>query len=631
MNTIFQGLAFSAAFGVALTGSASAAEVLVTSNITTSTTWTADNTYNLQGQIYVMPGASLTIDAGVRVASDLGGSLAVANGAQIFVNGTQTSPVVMTSKLDTGVWREAANEWGNLTIMGDGYISEDATPGNVPTPSASNFAFMEGLVGTGTENTYGGGNDDDDSGSINYLSLRYGGKVVSLANELNGLSLGGVGRGTDIDYVEVMNNVDDGIEIWGGTVNLKHFSIWNVGDDSFDVDQGWRGKAQFGLIVQGYSLDASQGSGVGDNCFETDGAEDSDWQPVTTAAIYNATVIGQPIDGDGATAWRDNARVQYHQSIFMDCGEKVVRADGDDGDGAQGYGHNGTLSFADTWTTDHTAFSLVNAPATPADFYKSQTSGKLAQIVDSVFFRNLSSSAYTEADARGVFDAGNNNVLTPGFDDADAPIKGLVRSAPVTRGGKQMVPVVSLDPRAANAALVASGTAPSDGFFTPVGYRGAFDPQFNWLCGWSASDEFGFIDVPATATVRTGANNVPSSLTASGAPTLGNAGFAFVADNPTASCGVTAGSLALVFVTLDGPFTLPLGSFGCDGGFGTLLIAPSVFKTLSGLYLGTPASIPAPLPADASLCGLPVSAQVAFATPTGAIRLGDAVDLVLGN
>ena len=69
-----------------------------------------------------------------------------------------------------------------------------------------------------------------------------------------------------------MNNVDDGIEIWGGTVNIKYFNIWNIGDDSFDIDQGWRGKAQFILIVQGYSTNASQGSGVGDNCIETDGA-----------------------------------------------------------------------------------------------------------------------------------------------------------------------------------------------------------------------------------------------------------------------------------------------------------------------------------------------------------------------
>jgi hypothetical protein len=149
---------------------------------------------------------------------------------------------------------------------------------------------MEGLVAAfpgDTKVLYGGGNDDDDSGSISYLSLRYGGKVVGLNNELNGLSLGGIGRNTDIHHVEIMNNVDDGIEIWGGTVNLKYFSIWNVGDDSLDIDQGWRGKAQFGLIVQGYSANAAQGSGVGDNCIEIDGAEQSDYQPVTTGTIYN--------------------------------------------------------------------------------------------------------------------------------------------------------------------------------------------------------------------------------------------------------------------------------------------------------------------------------------------------------
>ena len=123
--------------------------------------------------------------------------------------------------------------------------------------------------------------------------------------------------------------------IWGGTVNLKYVNIWNIGDDSFDIDQGWRGKAQDIFIVQGYSADASQGSGVGDNCFETDGAEDSDWQPVTTAAIYNATVIGQPVDGDHGTAWRDGCRMQYRNCIFMDLGHKLIQFDNIDGDGAQ--------------------------------------------------------------------------------------------------------------------------------------------------------------------------------------------------------------------------------------------------------------------------------------------------------
>lgn len=507
MNNCLTKSAAAVVLGLAMASTANAqttqGEVFVFSDISTSTTWTANNTYNLQKQIYVLPGATLTIEPGTIIASTtgLGGSLAVTKGAQIFVQGTKTAPVIMTSKDDvatwiggdpsTAVWRESANEWGNLTIMGAGYISEDATAGNSPSPSASNVAAMEGLVASFAGDTkvlYGGGNDDDDSGSINYLSMRYGGKVIGLNNELNGLSLGGIGRGTDISHVEIMNNVDDGIEIWGGAVNLQYVSIWNIGDDSFDIDQGWRGKAQHVFIVQGYSLDASQGSGVGDNAFETDGAEDSDWQPVTSAAIYNATVVGQPIDGDGLTAWRDNARVQYRNCIFMDGGEKVVRFDNVDGDGAQGYGHNGTLSWADTWTTNFDSYSTVNAPANPANFYKSQVDGKLAEIKDSVFFNN---NDYAEANARGLANAGNNNVIEPGT----MPVKGISRAGSVLRGGKVMQQVTNIDVRPAGDALTSVGMAPNDGFFTSGNrYRGAFDPgNPNWLHGWSGADAMGFL------------------------------------------------------------------------------------------------------------------------------------------
>jgi hypothetical protein len=497
----------------ALTGAVRAADINVSGNIDGnphpwSSPWTAGNVYHLKQQVYVLPGASLVIEPGAIVASNPvdAGSLAVCRGAQIFVLGTQENPVIMTSTNDmatwvggnpkTGTWREAANEWGNLTVMGGAYISENAVGGNVPTPSASNVANMEGLTNGPSTDQYGGGNDDDDSGTIKYLSLRYGGKVVALAVELNGLSLGGLGRGTDIHHVDIMNNVDDGVEIWGGTVNLKYLNIWNIGDDCFDVDQGWRGKAQFGLLVQGYSLNAAQGSGVGDNCFETDGAEDSDWQPVTTASIYNFTVIGQPVDGDQGTAWRDNARVQYRNCIFMDLGEELVRLDNVDGDGAHGYGFNGTLSWADTWTTNFNAVPAhANDPANPSLFYKAQTSGKLAEITDSVFFRNLFATAYVTATAVGVLPAtgANNNVLIPGVLDADAPIQSITRAAPVVKGGKTMVQVIGLDPRPKNQALTSVGTAPNDGFFTPfANYRGAFPPGQTWLSDWTASYAFGF-------------------------------------------------------------------------------------------------------------------------------------------
>lgn len=483
--------------------SAPQAEILVNADIAVSTTWTANNTYNLQKQIYVLPGATLTIQAGTIIASDtnIGGSLAVSRGAQIYVQGTATKPVIFTSKADaatwtggnpkTGSWRAAANEWGNLTIMGRAYISEDAVATNTPAPNPNNVAPMEGLIASFPNDPkvlYGGGSDNDDSGSIGYVSLRYGGKVIALTNELNGLSLGGIGRDTDIHHVEIMNNVDDGVEVWGGTVNLSYLSIWNIGDDSLDIDQGWRGKAQHGLIVQGYSLNADQGSGVGDNVFETDGAEQSDYQPVTTTTIYNFTAIGQPIDGDRMTAWRDNARVQYRNCIFMDCGEEVVGFDNVDGDGGKGYGFNGTLPWATLWNTPFSVTSTVNAPANPQDFYKAQSSGMLCEISDSVFFNNVKANAYTEATSRGVFSLASNNVKEP----ATSPITSITRAPNfITTQGKVMQRVTSLNPLPQGAALTSAKWAPNDGFFSASHYRGGFAPGVSWLTGWTASEAFG--------------------------------------------------------------------------------------------------------------------------------------------
>jgi hypothetical protein len=501
--------------GVGLANAAHAAEIFVTSDIATSTTWTANNRYNLQTQIYVLPGATLTIEPGTVIASTagIGGSLAVTRGAQIFVNGTRANPVIFTSTDDvatwvggnpkTGTWREAVNEWGNLTICGRAYISENIIAGNTAAPNPNNYAVMEGLTEAFPGDTrvrYGGGDDLDDSGSITYASFRYGGKVVALNNELNGLSLGGIGRSTDIDHVEIMNNVDDGIEIWGGAANLKYISIWNIGDDSFDVDQGWRGKAQFGLIVQGYSVNAAPGSGVCDKAFEMDGAEQSDYQPVTTANVYNFTVIGQPLASSRNTlGYRDGARFQFHNCIFMDGGGQVVKFDNVDGDGGQGYGFGGTLTWPQTWTT---AYNAVPAHANDAPpglagwmGYTAQSSGFLNQITDSVFFRNINASAYTEANARGVFAPSNNNTLVTSVLDADAPIRSLTRqSPPVTYGGLTLACVVGLDPRPANAALTSVGAAPNDGFFAPAQYSGAFEPGNvqPWVCDWTASFAFGF-------------------------------------------------------------------------------------------------------------------------------------------
>jgi hypothetical protein len=502
-------------------GAASAAEVLVSQNISTSTTWTADNTYNLQTQIYVLPGATLTIQPGTVIASttNLGGSLAICRGARIVANGTNDLPIIFTSKADVATWtagnpktgtaRVAMNEWGNLTVMGRAYVGKygnGAPSTNTAAPSAANFAQMEGLTGSSSTDPnviYGGGDDLDSSGTFSYVSLRYGGKVIGLGNELNGLSLGGIGKETVIDHIEIYNNVDDGIEIWGGTVNVQYFSIWNIGDDSLDIDQGWRGKAQFGLIVQGYSGNAAQGSGVGDNILEIDGAEKSDAQPVTTGVVYNLTCIGQTgsTGGDTAVEFRDNANLQVRNSIFMDVGEQVFRninTDGEATGGQTGYGHNGTLSYAARWTTPYNTYSSVNAFANPASAYQAQVDGNLIDVRDCVFYNNLNASAYSEANTYGVFTSGNNvNAGTLAANPADMPIAAITKGAAVNPNGSLIIrPVTSIDPRAAAAAVTSVGTAPNDGFYEQAQFRGAFSSTGNWLCGWTAVDAYGINVAP---------------------------------------------------------------------------------------------------------------------------------------
>ena len=473
----------------AMAGGVNAANVTVSNHIAQDTRWTADNTYALDGQIYVQPGASLTIEAGTVVKSPLGGSLAVARGAQIFVNGTENDPVIMTSQTDDMEnWHVGCNEWGNLTIMGQGVIAygglngEDGDGETVTytdkSADAGVQAQMEGLVENTAEGIteymtlYGGTDDNDDSGSISYLSIRYGGEVESINKELNGLSLGAIGNGTDIDHVEIMNNVDDGIEIWGGTVNLKYISIWNIGDDSLDCDQGWRGSAQYGLICQGYSVNAKQGSGSGDNCIETDGAENSDATPLTNVQIANFTVIGQKASGDGATTWRDNANVQYKNCIFMDIGEELVRFDNIDGDGAQGYGFNGTDTWAQRWANGS------------------------CSIKGSVMYDNKVDGD-DQASAVGVFNAGNNNIAA-----SVSPIKALERGATFIANGKPFQNVSFIDPCPANDALTAGETLAAP--LSPAGskFRGGFAPNHNWLVGWTAAYQYGMTGSVGSADIN---------------------------------------------------------------------------------------------------------------------------------
>ncbi len=612
-------------------------KVCVTEDITVSQVWTPDNVYDLKDQIYVSEGATLRIDPGTVIAStpsvNGAGSLAVSKGSQIFVCGTAEAPVVMTSTADTATWVDCnpksgtyrpgvCAEWGNLTVMGCAYMNDCKVPANTATCDPANQGVMEGLVEDfpgDPKVRYGGGDDEDDSGKIEYLSLRYGGRVIALTSELNGLSLGAVGRETDIHHVEVVSNVDDGIEVWGGTVNLKHLVVWNVGDDSIDLDQGYRGKIQFPFVVQGYSCAAPQGSGVGDNCFEADGAETSDRQPVTRTAVYNATVVGQPVSGDHATAWRDEAGVQYRNCIFMDIGDRLVSFDNVDGDPCgTGYGFGGTLPWNvagaanDFWDTLASVTSPVNPCPSPATTYTAQDpTGFLAEIRSSCFF-NVGS--VTEATSVGVFNPTLGNATV-----GASPIRMLTRGAPIVIGSNTMLPVTAIDPLPSGP--VPASSAPDDGFYCSAPYKGAFAPSgsANWACGWTAMDAFGVLVVPAATVARNGGSN-PSSFSGS-TFTLGDP-WSFSVDLTT-----TGHALAAV-IGYDTPFSFPLAGgqtlLCLDlGGSGELLSLPLAVGPIAG-FGGT-------VPNASFLCGLAFCAQAIHLGGVTPFALSNALDVTVGN
>ena len=247
-------------------------EFAISSNITTNTTWETGNTYTLETRIAVEAGATLTIQPGVVIKGQVGSganatALVIARGATIMAEGTATAPIVFTTIADQIEPGQIASPnlaatqsglWGGLIVLGKAPISADAAA-----------VQIEGIPPSDTNGLYGGTDAADNSGVIRYVSIRHGGANIGEGNEINGLTLGGVGSGTTIEYVEIIGNQDDGIEAFGGTVNPSNILVWNAGDDSFDMDQAYSGTIDnfIGILGadsdHGLELDGPEGSADG--------------------------------------------------------------------------------------------------------------------------------------------------------------------------------------------------------------------------------------------------------------------------------------------------------------------------------------------------------------------------------
>ncbi|MCU0401446.1 MAG: hypothetical protein MUE75_10635 [Algoriphagus sp.] len=261
--------------------------IVISSNITTNTTWETGKTYILSGRIVVTSGATLTIQPGVIVKGEVGTganatALVIARGAKINAVGTATQPIIFTTVADEIKPGQVASPnldptleglWGGLLILGRarGSFASDVQE-----------IQIEGIPASDTNGLYGGSNDADNSGVLRYISIRHGGANIGEGNEINGLTLGGVGSGTVIENVEVVANQDDGIEWFGGTVSVKNALIWNSGDDAVDTDQAWAGTLDNFIVICGVNTD---------HALEIDGPEGT-YNAAHT--VKNGSVKGHP-------------------------------------------------------------------------------------------------------------------------------------------------------------------------------------------------------------------------------------------------------------------------------------------------------------------------------------------------
>ncbi|MFO0550593.1 MAG: hypothetical protein U0271_19520 [Polyangiaceae bacterium] len=242
-------------------------------------TLSKDTKWVLKGVVSVPDGVTLTIEPGTTIVGDKAslGTLVVQRGGKLDAEGTADEPIVFTSALPAG--ERSAGDWGGVVLLGKAPINE-------PGGEAEVEGFQDAQL-------YGGSNAADSSGTLRYVRIEFGGIEIAPDNEINGLTLAGVGSGTTIDFVEVRHTLDDCFEFFGGTVNVSHLVCYRNGDDGFDFDQGYQGSLQFLFLAQDPTI-ADDANGL-----EADNDKDDPAvTPVTNPKISNITLCGQ--NGDQA-------------------------------------------------------------------------------------------------------------------------------------------------------------------------------------------------------------------------------------------------------------------------------------------------------------------------------------------
>ncbi len=285
-----------------------------------------------QGPTSTGTDVTLTIEPGVVVYGGTGRSFLVANrGNQLVANGTATRPIVFTSRDNVlGLSNDSSiGQWGGVVLLGRAPVSDCRTGvfNNAGQNSDGSGAFNQAsceqeLEGTNTTTLFGGTDSSDSSGSLEYVQIRYSGFSLAPGRELQSLTTGGIGSGTNLNYFMSFNSSDDGMEFFGGSVNMKYVVAVGADDDSFDVDTGAQANLQFVIGVQR--------SGGGDSLIELD-SPDGDFAtaalPQTVLQVTNFTFVEASTTNSQAVRARGGAKLALSNGVIDTGAETCVRID----------------------------------------------------------------------------------------------------------------------------------------------------------------------------------------------------------------------------------------------------------------------------------------------------------------
>lgn len=413
-------------------------------------------TYLLKGWVYIASGAELTIEPGTVIKGDkeTKAALIAERGGKLIAQGNAKQPIVFTSEQAKG--QRKPGDWGGVILCG----------------KAKNNQTEQQIEG-GPRTKHGGNDDNDNSGVLSYVRIEFAGYPFHQDQEINGLTLGSVGKGTKLDHIQVSYSNDDSFEWFGGTVDAKYLIAYKGWDDDFDTDNGYSGNVQFGLSVRDSRIaDQSQSNG-----FESDNnAAGSTAEPYTTATFSNITFVGPMLDtnfqnnsgyitggamnpNNGSALGRFQAAMHIRRNSRLNCVNSLaigwpigIILDNEKGD-TQGAATTGKLTLKNIW--------FAGMEVTGTDFnkiYKDSLYDYKTKTVDATK-RSFSSTFFTAQTGNRVLDSWTNLVSADGY-----------------------------TPLASSPLLNAASWTGVSAAFTQVAYIGAFALNDKWAAGWTNFD-----------------------------------------------------------------------------------------------------------------------------------------------